>query len=59
MKAIFPFQSEKEGTFESPELPPGGFLISASVVPHCGKTRKVNKRKIERRNGKKGAWSSL
>ena len=36
-KAIFLLHAYKEGTFDSPWLPPGGgFLMSASAVPHCG-----------------------
>ena len=26
----------KKGTFDSPGLPPCGFLLSASGIPHCG-----------------------
>ena len=41
--AVFLLQAEKDGTFDSPGLPPGegGVLIFASAVPHC--TWRVNR----------------
>ena len=45
-EAIFLLQGEKEGTFDSPVLPPGRFLISASVVLHCGKRERETEREV-------------
>ena len=50
-KAIFLLQASKEGTVDSPWLPTGGFLISASAVPHCGDNNNNNNNNNNRGDG--------
>ena len=38
---------------KSPGLPPGGFLMSASAAPHCGRERVGGRRKTDQTGGRR------